>query len=127
MIFGIGIDLIEVARIERDLSDSDRPSGFVAKVFTPAEIGYCERFKDKALNYAARFAAKEAMLKAMGTGLREKFQLKEMEVVNDELGKPSLVVHGAVRQFLERNGIHSVHLTLSHVKETAAAFVILER
>jgi len=127
LIFGIGIDLIEVARFEKNFSKDEGQSSLISKLFTENEIRYCEGHRFKALNYAARFAAKEALLKALGTGLREGFNWQEIEVVNDELGKPDLVAAGKVKEFLAANGVKFIHLSLSHLKEIAAAFVVLEK
>ncbi len=83
MIYGIGIDLIEVERIRRQLDRSDR---FIKRIFTPDEIVYCESKKNKAQNYAARFAAKEAFFKALGTGWRSGLAFNHVEIINDSLG-----------------------------------------
>lgn len=126
MIFGIGIDIIEVSRIERQISKEK--SSFVSKIFTEQEIEYCERkIKNKAQNYAARFAAKEAFFKAMGTGWRDGLSWKEIEIENNELGKPDLVLSGKSKQLAEENQISKIHVSLSHIKETAVAVVILEQ
>lgn len=124
MIFGVGIDLIEVGRLEKE-ADSGGDT-FLGRVFTSREIEYCREFKTSALNYAARFAAKEATLKAMGTGLREGFQWKDIEVLNDDLGKPYLNVQGRVKDFLDEKRIRGLHLSLSHLKQFAVACVVLE-
>ena len=101
--------------------------GFKERVFTPDEIAYCTgSHGDKAQSYAARFAAKEAFLKAIGTGLRGSGQLTEISVVNDDLGKPELKVTGYYASYIEKMGVKKIHLTLSHTSTTAMAVVVLE-
>lgn len=124
MIFGIGTDIIEVARMERHLENND---ALMQKLYTEAEQKYCEKGKvTRAQCYAARFAAKEAFFKALGTGYRYGMAFHEIEVLNDELGKPFIHPHGKVKNFIEEKKIKSIHLSISHVKEMANAFVVLE-
>lgn len=125
MIFGIGTDIIEVKRMENRLADND---ALKQKIYTPAEQLYCDQGKvTRYQRFAARFAAKEAFFKALGTGYRYGMAFHEIEVMNDELGKPYIVLHGKVKEFLEKEGVSIIHLTISHVKEMASAFVILEK
>ncbi len=120
---GIGCDLAEVERMEKAIGRK----GFKERVFTPEEITYCTgAHGDKAQSYAARFAAKEAFLKAIGTGLRGSGQLTDLSVINDELGKPELRVTGYYATFIKKMGVKKIHLTLSHTASTAMAVVILE-
>ena len=120
---GIGCDLADVERIEKAIARK----GFKERVFTPAEIAWCTgSHGDKAQSYAARFAAKEAFLKAIGTGLRGGGQLTEISVINDEQGKPELKVTGYYAAFTEKLGVKKIHLTLSHTAATAMAVVVLE-
>ena len=123
MIFGVGTDIIEVARVEQKLT---RTEGLKKKLFTEIEAAYCESKHRPALHYAARFAAKEAFLKAMGTGWSGGHKFDEIEIVNDPLGKPELFVSGKVREFCGARGVVRMSVSLSHVKEMAAAVVILE-
>ena len=124
MIFGTGTDIVEVSRMEKA---AKRTPGFLDKIFTPGEQTYCEARKaGKYQSYAARYAAKEAFFKALGTGYRYGMTFKEIEVVNNALGKPELRLHGKVNKFAVQNRIAHLHLSLSHVKETAVAFVVLE-
>ena len=123
MIFGIGTDIISVARIQRSIENNER---FTEKLFTPAEITYCEVRANKYQSYAARFAAKEAVMKAIGTGWDGVINWLDIEVVSDALGKPGIVAHAATQAFLEQHGITNVQLSLSHEKEYAIAFVVLE-
>ena len=120
MIIGIGCDLTETARMAAAL----RKDGFAERVFTERERKACTG-AHAVEHYAARFAAKEALLKALGTGLRDG-SLREMETVNDALGKPVLTVTGRLRERLDALGVGRVHVTLSHTRETAMAVVVLE-
>ncbi len=124
MIFGIGTDIIEVARMEKHLKNTDQ---LLQKLFTAAEQAYAETKAFKYQHYAARFAAKEAFFKALGTGYRYGMAFHEIEVINDELGKPVITVHGKVKEYLENQKVKHIHLTISHVKEMANAFVVLEK
>ena len=124
MIFGIGIDIIEVDRIHKQIM---KETGFIEKIFTPKEREYCEMFKNKAQNYAARFAAKEAFFKAAGTGWRGGLTFHEVEIVNDELGKPGLKLHGKTRRFIEDQGVTNLHVSLSHIRDMASSIVIIEK
>jgi holo-[acyl-carrier protein] synthase len=123
MIYGIGIDTIEVARIEKQLTGSER---FKTRIFTPGEIEYCEAKKNKAQNYAARFAAKEAFFKALGTGWRGGLAFTQVEVRNDALGKPEIRLSGKARELTETNGITNIQVSLTHLKDVASAIVTLE-
>jgi holo-[acyl-carrier protein] synthase len=123
MIFGIGTDIIEVTRIERLLSKQER---FKERIFNQSEIEYCERKKNKAQNYAARFAVKEALLKAIGTGWREGVAFKEIEVVNNKRGKPELVLSGTVKKITDELGVTNIQVSISHLEELAIGIVILE-
>lgn len=122
MIIGIGCDLIEIPRIERAL---DR-ARFVEKVFTAEEIKYCEaRGIQKNQSYAARYAAKEAVSKALGTGFRGG-SLLDIEVVNNGMGRPEIRLRGAFAALAEERGCKNIYLSLSHVKECALAQVVVE-
>lgn len=124
MILSIGIDLIEVYRIRDTIARTPR---FADRVFTAAEREYCEsKGVAAAQSYAARFAAKEAFLKALKTGWRGKITWHDIEILNDENGVPSLNVKGEARRILDQMGGPSVHLSLSHTAEHAIASVILE-
>ncbi len=124
MIFGIGTDIIEIGRVEDKLS---RTRGLREKVFTPREIEYSESRGRSGQHFAARFAAKEAFLKAMGTGWRAGYRFNDIEIVNDALGKPEVFLHGKVKDFCEARGIRHYHVTLSHSKDLAKAVVVLEK
>jgi holo-[acyl-carrier protein] synthase len=122
MIIGLGTDIIEVSRI----SQSVQVAAFKEKVFSKSEIEYCERKTNSAESYAVRFAAKEAFFKALATGLRNGMALKEVEVMNDELGKPTLNIIGGTAETIKEKGIKAIHISLSHTKDVAVATVVLE-
>lgn len=122
MIIGVGCDLIEIARIARAI----KREAFIQRVFASEEIAYCEpRGRQAAASFAARFAAKEAVLKALGTGLRGG-ELTEIVVTNDALGKPCVQLYGYHRHLAEQLGVAKVNISLSHGRETAIAYVVME-
>ena len=123
MIYGTGIDIIEVSRIR---SVMERDIGFREKIFTPGEIAYCETKKHKYENYAARFSAKEAFLKAIGTGWRFGIRFADIDVYHDEYGKPLIKLTGKAEQLAKDERISKIHVSLSHLKEMATAIVIVE-
>lgn len=123
LIFGIGTDIIEIRRVGDKLARTKR---LKEKVFTPREIEYCEARKMSAQHFAARFSAKEAFLKAMGTGWSGGRKFDEIEVLNDALGKPELYVYGKVKEFCEAHEITGMEVSLSHIKDLAQAVVVLE-
>jgi holo-[acyl-carrier protein] synthase len=123
MIVGMGTDIIEVKRIERLLSTQER---FKERIFTRGEIEYCQHKKNNVQNYAARFAVKEALLKAIGTGWREGVAFKEIEVKNNEKGKPELLLSGTVKRITEEMGVTNIQVSISHLKDLAIGVVILE-
>ena len=122
MILGIGIDLCEVARI-RALLEKDKER-FVRRVYREHEIAYCDARRRPEIHYAARFAAKEAFLKAVGSGGR--LGWKQLEVARGPSGKPDLILSGKAAEIAARRGVRVTHLTLTHTAETAAAVVVLE-
>jgi holo-[acyl-carrier protein] synthase len=122
MILGIGIDLCEVGRIRR-LLEKDRER-FVRRVFGEGERDYCDARRRPAIHYAARFAAKEAFLKAVGTGWR--LGWRQVEVVRGPSGRPELSLCGPAAELAARRGIGRIHVSLTHTAETAAAVVVLE-
>ena len=124
MIVSIGVDIIEVYRIRETLERTPR---FTERVFTPAEKAYCDsKGAAAAQSYAARFAAKEAFLKALRTGWRGKITWHDMEVVNDDQGAPSLKISGEVERLLREMNVTNFHLSMSHTTDHATATVILE-
>ena len=125
MIFGIGVDIVEIARFERFLKEGN--DALFQRLFSPVEVEYCAGKKHAAQHYALRFAAKESFLKAMGTGLRDGLSWKDLEVVNDSLGKPELRLCGRALQMFQEKGLTSCFLSLSHDAGGAVAMVVLER
>jgi holo-[acyl-carrier protein] synthase len=123
MILGIGIDTIEVARVAKEI---DRSKGFKERYFSAREIKYCEPKRGRAQNYAARFAAKEAFFKALGTGYRGGLSFREVEVVNDRLGKPGIALRGKTKELCRERKIRSIHVSLTHIKDYSSAVVITE-
>ncbi len=123
MIAGIGIDLIEVARVEEKIL---KEIGFREYVFSQAEINYCISTAHPGEHYAARFAAKEAFLKALGTGWKNGISFHEIEVINNEEGKPLLHLSGNTDLIFKENKFTNIFLSISHLKSVAAAVVILE-
>ena len=122
MLIGVGCDVIEITRVAKAIERR----AFVERVYAPEEIAYCEsRGKQAAASFAARFAAKEAVLKAFGTGLREG-RLLDIEIVNDELGCPRLKLHGAFDKLAGRMGVSRAWLSISHAREYATAQCVLE-
>src|SRR5580765_8214393 len=125
MIVSIGIDIIEVARIREVLIRTPR---FAERVFTAAERAYCDsRGVVAAQHYAARFAAKEAALKALQTGWRGGIGWQDVEIAARDSGAPFLILHGMVQELLAASGATTTHLSMSHTSEHAIAQVVLER
>lgn len=122
MILGIGVDIVEIGRMRKAVAKE----AFVKRVFTEAEAAYCRsRRAGMAESFAGRFAAKEAVLKAFGTGLREG-RLLDIEIVNDELGCPKLLLYGAFRDMAEARGLKHAWISISHAREHAVAQCIFE-
>ncbi|HEY0405227.1 MAG TPA: holo-ACP synthase [Pyrinomonadaceae bacterium] len=125
MIISIGIDIIEVRRVREVIERTPR---FLERVYTKAERAYCEsRGAVAAQHYAARFAAKEAALKALQTGWSGGIAWQDVEIAARASGAPLLVLHGLVRQLFDQSGATAAHLSISHTTEHAIAQVILER
>ena len=122
-VIGIGLDLVEVSRI-RDLLER-HGERFKERTFTVGEIAYCDKCADPAMHYAARFAAKEAGAKALGTGFADGVSWKDIEVTRAENGAPSLVLHGGADALAKSKGVTSALVSLTHTKDTAAAQVVL--
>ena len=125
MVVGIGVDIIEIERLRKTLErQADR---FVGRIFTEAEQEYCRRHRDPVPHYAARFAAKEALMKALGTGWSKGVTWRDAEVVRAPMGAPVLKLHGQAQALSLSMGVRSMHLSLSHSRELAVAVVILEQ
>jgi len=124
LIIGCGIDLVKIERIEKIIKRWG--DNFIFRIFTPLEIEYCEQKKgNKFQSYAGKFAAKEALLKALGLGLREA-NWKEIEIKNDELGQPIIDTSGKLKNIASAKGVSKYFISISHTKEYAATQVILE-
>lgn len=122
MIVGVGCDIIEIERIARAI----KSESFIRRVFTAEEAAYCQRRgQQAAASFAARFAAKEAVLKALGTGLREG-SLQEIAVDNDGLGKPLVQLSGHFAMLSRQLGVKNIQISLSHSRDFAVAYVIME-
>ncbi|MFP4460414.1 MAG: holo-ACP synthase [Candidatus Zixiibacteriota bacterium] len=125
MIAGIGIDVISPKRFDRIKEKIGKD--FFERVFVPGEIEYCESMKRSMQHYAARFAAKEALLKAFGTGLRGEISWQDVAVRKDELGAPYIELSGAAEVLAKGMGVRFIHLSMSHDEDAAAAVVVLEK
>jgi holo-[acyl-carrier protein] synthase len=126
-ILGTGIDLIEVERIERALNRPQTGARFRARVFTKCEVTYCEsRGRPRYQSYAGRFAAKEAAMKALGTGWNRNAGWGEIEVVRQRGQAPTIRLSGKAAQFASSRGITKFHLSITHTATTAMAHVIAE-
>ena len=125
-IFGIGTDIVNIKRMEKSLRRNG--DAFKKRIFSKNEIIYCERKKNPSTFYAKRFAAKEALSKALGTGIRKGINLKNIEISNDNLGKPSIHLKGGAANFLRKKiktKRYSIYLSLSDDIPWAQATVII--
>ena len=125
MIYGVGIDIVEVLRVEKILQKWGDP--FIAKVYSADETAYCKKKAFPAIHFAARFAAKESFLKSLGMGLGMGVGLKDIELINDLQGKPYLKTHNRAEAILREVGIMTIHVSVTHTREYANAVVILEK
>jgi holo-[acyl-carrier protein] synthase len=124
VIVGTGVDLAEVPRIQASIERFGEK--FIRRIYTPREIAYVERKANRFERYAARFAAKEAGMKAIGTGWRRGVTWQDFEVANLPSGKPTLLLHGVAAKFAERLAVKNVSLSLTHTRDLGMAHVILE-
>jgi holo-[acyl-carrier protein] synthase len=124
MIAGIGIDTIEVDRISAKIA---KENGFRELVFSSREIEYCEGLTHKFEHYAARFAAKEAFFKALGTGWKNGTAFHEIEITHDQQGKPVLALLAGTARTLSHLDREKIHVSLSHLRALASAIVIIEK
>jgi len=125
-IFGIGTDIVNIKRMEKSLNKYG--NNFKKKIFSQNEIDYCENKKNPSSFYAKRFAAKEALSKALGTGIKGNIIFKNIEILNNKKGKPSIKLKGPVNSFLKKkvkNKKYDIHLSLSDDKPWAQATVII--
>ena len=124
MIIGTGIDIAEVPRIRQSIERfGDR---FLRRIYSPGEIRYCDSKANRVERYAARFAAKEATMKALGTGWSHGVRWRDWEVVRLPGGRPTITFHGKAGEIAARLGVKNAALSLSHTAEQAIAQVILE-
>jgi holo-[acyl-carrier protein] synthase len=125
MILGLGTDMIEIARIEHSIARYGDP--FLHRIYTPAEIAYCQQKKKNAAeSFAARFAAKEAAAKALGTGISRGVTWREFEVLRLPGQRPTLHLSGRAADIAARMGIRHLSISLSHTRELAIAIVVAE-
>jgi holo-[acyl-carrier protein] synthase len=124
VIVGLGVDIAEVARVQAAIERHGEH--FLRRVFTPAEIEYCEGHRNRYERYAARFAAKEAAMKALGTGWRRGVRWVDIEVLREPSGKPTLALRGATRAIADRLRVKHIALSLTHTENQALAEVIFE-
>ena len=122
MIYGVGIDMELISRIEKSIEQFDH--AFLKKIYTPVEIAYCSSKGKPSQHFAARFAAKEAFAKAIGTGWQAQFRWLDVEVVNDQLGKPSIRLYNELANYFSS---YILHLSLSHTADSVAAVVVVEQ
>ncbi len=123
MIFGIGTDIMDVGRVRKSLIND---LGLRNEIFTPKEIDYCESKVNKYQHYTARFAAKEAFMKALGIGWQFGIRFTDIEIINDENGKPIMVLYSKAKDFSTEKGISKILVSLAHLKDFATAMVVLE-
>ena len=123
MIKGIGTDIVEIKTIEKSILQSKR---FKERVYTNNEIEYCEKKPNKFQHYAARFAAKEAVMKALGTGWDQGIQWKHIEVLNEPNGKPIILIRDKAKELTNKNEINDIYISLSHCENYATAFVVIQ-
>lgn len=122
MIIGIGVDIIELDRVRKAVERE----AFIQKVYTAAEIDYCQsRGRSSVQSFAGRFAAKEAILKAFGTGLRNG-SMQDIEIVNDELGCPKVRLSGWFEGFAREKAVKKIWVSISHSKDSAVAQCVIE-
>lgn len=125
MISGIGTDIVSIERFQRFVDENN--TALLQRIFTVQERAYCSARKSCAASYSARFAAKEAFLKALGTGLRDGISWQDIEVAHDRLGKPELILSGKAIELFLAQGLSTAFLSLAHDGGTAVAMVVLEK
>ncbi len=123
MVVGIGVDIVEIERMRRALSNGD---SMIQRVFTEDEIQYCSDRKNRFQHFAGRFAAKEAALKALGTGWQQGIRWRDVEVLAGEMGKPLLKLYGKAKELFEKSGAKTPMVTITHADDYAVAMVVLD-
>ena len=124
MIIGLGVDIAEVGRVKAAIERHGET--ILRRLYTPAEREYCERFKNKYERFAGRFAAKEAAMKALGTGWSRGVRWVDVEVVRPRGGRPTIKLHGEAAKISERLGVKNISLSITHTADQAFAQVIFE-
>jgi holo-[acyl-carrier protein] synthase len=124
LIIGLGVDIAEVSRIKAAIERHGQP--FLRRVFTPNEIEYCEHFRNKFERYAGRFAAKEAAMKALGTGWRRGVRWVDFEVVRQQSGRPTIALTGEAAKIAAALGVRRISASITHTESQALAQVIFE-
>jgi holo-[acyl-carrier protein] synthase len=124
LIVGLGVDIAEVPRIKAAIERHGEP--FLRRIFTPSEVEYCERFKNKFERYAGRFAAKEATMKALGTGWRRGIRWVDLEVIREQSGRPTIALAGEAAKIAAHLGVKRISLSITHTEAQALAQVIFE-
>jgi holo-[acyl-carrier protein] synthase len=123
MITGTGVDIVDIARIEKSLTKK----GFLEKVFSEDEIAYCQKMNRPGQNFAGRFAAKEALVKALGEPFYFKFELNKVEILNDVNGKPDFKLNDEFQEYYRIKDDIRIHLSISHCHTYAIAIVTIEK
>ncbi len=125
MLHSIGMDLIEIGRIRRAIDrKGDR---FLNRIYTPAEIAYCDSKIARHINYAGRWAAKEAVLKAFGMGMRGVYSWQEVEIINDSMGRPEVHLGSRLLSEFDRMGGKTILVSISHCHDHATAIAAIEK
>ena len=124
MIVGIGIDMIEVDRVREKI---EKETGFREHIFSKNEIEHCSAQPDPYQHYAARFAGKEAFLKAIGRGLSFSLNVHKIEILPHAEGKPEIQLNGEYKELEEEGAWRKIHVSLTHLKSAASAIVIIEK
>jgi holo-[acyl-carrier protein] synthase len=124
LIVGLGLDIAEIDRIEAAITRHG--AAFLERLFTPEEVAYCESHKNRYERYAARFAVKEAAMKALGTGWRHGVRWRDIEVTRERSGRPGLRLEGVAREFADRLGVKHISVSITHSGNLALAQVIFE-
>ncbi len=123
MILGLGVDLVEIKKISKGI----KSEAFRRKIFTPAEVESCRAVRNSAQCFAGRFAAKEALMKAIGKGIRQQVWFTQIEVLTCESGQPQIQVYGEAQSSVLALGVKTIHVSITHTRDHAAAVVILEK
>jgi holo-[acyl-carrier protein] synthase len=124
LIFGIGTDIIEIERVSAELK---KDTGLMQALFTDSEIAYCKEKRYPERHFAGKYAAKEAFFKATGTGWGKGYAFDQVEILHDDTGKPEIRLTGQSKLFINEHQISKIHVSISHIKQTAMAVVILEK